>query len=334
VAIAARPAGPGRAADDRPRAIVARASAGDRIFRGVLRCCGLLVLVITASILVFLGLQALPAWRATGLSFLTTSTWTFVPPRFGIAAILPFSALIAVIALLIAIPVGIVTALFISEYAPAGLRRSLIAVIDLMAAIPSIVVALFAQYFLTPNILGTASWLAHHLGFFPPFSDHGLDTPASYVGSTFIAGVAVSILVIPIITSLSRQVFSQAPPGEREAAYALGATRWGMIRTVVLPYGRSGMIGAGMLGLGRALGETVVVTFVLIPASAFAYHVLAGGGNSVTFQIATYLLDSGPLERAALLEAGLVLFLLTLVINTIAAIIISRSRSGASASAD
>src|SRR5262249_9514294 len=155
------------------------------------------------------------------------------------------------------------TALFISEYAPPGLRRSLIAMIDLMASIPSIIVALFGFFFVMPRILGFEGWLAHHLGFIPVFTFTLDNSAGNYATSTFIAGVLVSLLAIPIVTSLSRQVFSQAPQGEREAAYALGSTRWGMIRTVVLPYGRAGVIGASMLALGRALGETIVVSFII-----------------------------------------------------------------------
>jgi phosphate transport system permease protein len=321
---------PALADDDRPRAITIRVSAGDRVFRGVLRAAGLSMLIITASILMFLVLRSLPAFDAVGLRFFTTSTWFIGNNQFGIAAILPLGVLIAVIALVIAVPVGIMTALVISEYAPARLRRLLIAVIDLMAAIPSIVVALFGLYFLQPRILGFDSWLSHHFAFVPVFKILLPNFPSSYASSAFIAGVVVSLLVIPIITSLSRQVFSQAPQGEREAAYALGATRWGMIRTVVLPFGRAGMIGASMLGLGRALGETIAVSFILTPIYGFGIHVLQSGGNSVTFMIANFILDAGTKEISALMAAGMALFVMTIGVNTIAAIIINRSRSGAS----
>src|SRR5215467_5027571 len=232
--------------DDRPRAIVVRVSPGDRVFRGVLRGAGIVVLIMTAGILVFLALQSVPAFKAVGLRFFTTQSWFISTNQFGIAAILPLGVLIALIALFIAVPVGLRTARFIWEYAPPRLRRGLIALIDLMAAIPSIIVALFGLYFVMPRILGFCAWISHHLGFIPLLHNRQPNFPASWVGSTFIAGVMVSVMVIPIITSLSRQVFSQAPPGEREAAYALGSTRWGMIRTVVLPYGRAGMIGASM----------------------------------------------------------------------------------------
>jgi len=334
MAVALTPGPPSAPSDDRPRTIVTSVSHADRIFRFLMRAAGLAVLLITGLILVFLVLRSLSAFRAVGLHFFTTSTWFINTNQFGIAAILPLGVLIAVIALIIAVPVGLATALFISEYAPPRLRRSLIAVIDLMAAIPSIIVALFALYFVMPRLLGTTAWLSHHLGFIPVFHNPLPNAPASYVGSTFIAGVMVSVMVIPIITSLSRQVFSQAPQGEREAAYALGSTKWGMIRTVVLPYGRAGVIGASMLGLGRALGETIVVSFILTPVYTFGWHVLESGGNSVTYMIANYVLDAGSKGISALFAAGLILFAMTLVVNTIAAIIINRSRSGATASAD
>jgi phosphate transport system permease protein len=334
MAVALTPGPPSVPSDDRPRTIVASPSAGDRIFRTVLRAAGLTVLVITGMILVFLVLRSLTAFQAVGFRFFTTSSWFISTNQFGIAAILPLGVLIALIALIIAVPIGLATALFISEYAPPRLRRILIALIDLMAAIPSIIVALFALYFVVPRILGFDAWLSHHLGFIPVFHNPLANAPSSFVASTFIAGVMVSVLVIPIITSLSRQVFSQAPQGEREAAYALGSTKWGMIRAVVLPYGRAGMIGASMLGLGRALGETIVVSFILTPIYVFNYHVLESGGNSVTYMIANFVLQAGTKGISALFAAGLVLFALTLVVNTIAAIIINRSRSGATASAD
>ncbi|HEV2375408.1 MAG TPA: phosphate ABC transporter permease subunit PstC [Streptosporangiaceae bacterium] len=315
---------------DRPRHIVVPVSVGDRVYHGVLRGAGVAVLVITASILFFLVLQSIPAFKAMGFGFFTTSTWFISTNQFGIAAILPLSIEIALTALIIGAPVGVATALFISEYAPFSLRKPLIAMIDLMAAIPSIIVALFARFYLMPRMLGFDAWLSHHLGWIPVFSFRLLNSAANYATSTFIAGVAVSILVIPIITSLSRQVFSQAPQGEREAAYALGATKWAMIRTVVLPFGRGGLTGASMLGLGRAMGETIAVSFILVPVYQFSYRILETGGNSVTNMIAIRILDAGPKEISALMAAGMCLFVLTMGINTVAAIIISRSRSGAS----
>jgi len=319
--------------DDVPRAIVARPSTGDKIFRGILRTSGWSVFVITGLILLFLILRAAKAFKFMGFRFLTTQAWYVgSPDHFGIAAILPLGILIALIALIIAVPTGIAIALYISEYAPPRLRRTLVSLIDLMAAIPSIVFGLWGLLFLMPRIIGFDSWLGRHLGFIPVFNFRlPTNTPANYATSTFIAGIVVSLMVIPIITSLSRQVFSQAPQGEREGAYALGATRWGMIRTVVLPFGRGGVIGACMLGLGRALGETIAITLIIVPVFHFNYHVLETGGNSIA---ATIALDfqsfpqAGSMGLSALMAAGLVLFAMTLIVNTLGAIVIGRSRSG------
>jgi phosphate transport system permease protein len=320
-------------AEDTPRTIVARPSTGDRIFRAILRGSGWSVFVITGLILVFLILRAAKAFKFMGFGFLTTQTWViYNPQHFGIAAILPLGILIALIAMLIAVPAGIAIALYISEYSPLALRRPLVALIDLMAAIPSIIFGLWGLLFLEPRILGFDSWLGRHLGFLPFFSFRlNTSVEANYATSTFIAGIVVSLMVIPIVTALSRQVFSQAPAGEREGAYALGATRWGMIRTVVLPFGRGGVIGACMLGLGRALGETIAVTLIISSAFKFNFHVLETGGNSIASSIAldfSSFPDAGSMGLSALMAAGLVLFAMTLIVNTLGAIVIGRSRSG------
>ena len=319
--------------EDKPRAIVARPSTGDKIFRTILRVSGWSVFVITGLILTFLIVRAAKAFKYMGFDFLTTQNWiVYSPLHFGIAGILPLGVLIAAIAMLIAVPTGIAVALYISEYSPTALRKPLIAVIDLMAAIPSIIFGIWGLFFLEPRILGFDSWLGRHLGWIPIFNFR-LDTsvPSNYATSTFIAGVVVSLMVIPIITSLSRQVFSQAPQGEREGAYALGATRWGMVRTVVLPFGRGGVIGACMLGLGRALGETIAITLIVSATFKFNYHVLETGGNSIASTIANEFSsfpDAGSMGLSALMAAGLVLFGMTLIVNTLGAIVIGRSRSG------
>jgi len=319
--------------EDTPRAIVARPSTGDKIFRAILRGSGWSVFLITGMILIFLIVRAAKAFSFMGFSFLTTQNWiVYSPQHFGIAAILPMGILIALIAMLIAVPTGIAIALYISEYSPLRLRGPLIALIDLMAAIPSIIFGLWGLLFLEPRILGFDSWLGRHLGWIPVFNFRlDTSTPANYATSTFIAGVVVSLMVIPIVTSLSRQVFSQAPAGEREGAYALGATRWGMIRTVVLPFGRGGVIGACMLGLGRALGETIAITLIVSATFHFNYHVLETGGNSIASTIANEFSsfpDAGSMGLSALMAAGLVLFGMTLIVNTLGAIVIGRSRSG------
>jgi len=316
--------------DDVRRVIVARLSGADRAFRALLRSGGIAVFVITGMIGLFLVIRAWSAYRKAGWGFFSTGTWLVGENHFGIASILPNGILIALIALVIAVPCAIVTALFISEYAPALIERKLIAVIDLMAAIPSIVYALWGVFFFQPRALGFARWLADHVGpVFPPFRIVGHEMVIVFSSSPFVAGLVVSLMVIPIIASLCREVFSQAPQGEREAAYALGASRWAMIRAVVLPYGRGGTIGAVMLGFGRAMGETIAVSLIISPVWTFNWHVLQTGGMSIPALIALRYTESTPQMLSALMAAGLVLFAFTLAVNSAAGVIITRTRSGA-----
>jgi phosphate transport system permease protein len=321
---------------DTPRRIYSRVSAGDRVFRIVARGAGLTVLVITGLILVFLLARAWSAFRVTGFSFFTTRAFQsgVGTGHFGIAALLPNGIIIALIALVIAIPVAVATALYISEYAPQRLRRPLTSLIDLMAAIPSIIYALWGLAFLMGRLTGLESWLARHLSFLPIFKVAGATgqqalLPAVFTDSPFIVGVVVSLMVIPIVTSLAREIYSQAPQAEREGAYALGATRWGMVRTVVLPFGRSGVIGACMLGMGRALGDAIVISFLVsvLSAGAINSHIVQSGGDSIPLAIVLYIFNGGKWV-SALMAAGLVLFALTLVINVIGSLVSGRSRAG------
>jgi phosphate transport system permease protein len=315
--------------EDRPRRVTITRSRADRAFRGALRSAGIGVLVITGLIAVFLVVRGSSAFRKAGLGFFTTKTWIPAANRFGIASMLPNGLIIAVIALVIAVPIALATAIFVSEYAPPRLRRPLIALIDLMAAVPSIIYGLWGVFFLQPRIIGTARWFADHLSFIPIFAVRGQHSPSSFTSSTFLGGVVVSLMVIPIIASISREVSSQAPVGEREAAYALGASRWGMVRTVVLPYGRGGMIGAIMLGFGRAMGETIALALILSPTYAIAWHIFENSGDSIAVTIALRYQESTPDMLSALMAAGLVLFVITLIVNALASIVVNRSRSGA-----
>ena len=313
------------------RQITSARSPGDVAFRAVFRIAGLSVFVIMALIALFLVLRGLDALRLTGWSFFTEQKWQTDARQFGIGAVLPDGLIIATTALVIAVPVALCTALFISEYAPAGLRRPLITLIDLMAAIPSIVYGLWGLAFLTPHIIGVDRWLSTHLGGILPFLRVRTgDYDTSYTQAAFIAGVVVAMMIIPIITALSREVFSQAPTGEREGAYALGSTRLGMVRTVVLPFGKGGVIGAVMLGFGRAMGETIAVALIISPVFTITTHPLESGGNSISALIALRFGESDQLALSALMAAGLVLFAITLAVNTIASAVVARSRSGAS----
>jgi phosphate transport system permease protein len=320
---------PGSAAhDDVPRVITVPRSRADRVFRGALRSAGGAVLLITGLIALFLVLRAASAFRKAGLSFFSTKTWIPAADRFGIATMLPNGIIIAVIALVIAVPVALATAIFITEYAPYQTRRPLVALIDLMAAVPSIIYGLWGVFFLQPRIIGTVRWMSEHLSFLPFFVVRGGHTPSAFTSSTFLGGVVVSLMVIPIIASISREVFSQAPASEREAAFALGASRWGMVRTVVLPYGRGGVIGAIMLGFGRAMGETIALALILSPTYGLAWRVFENSGNSIAVTIALRYQESTPDMLSALMAAGLVLFVITLLVNALASIIVNRSRSG------
>jgi phosphate transport system permease protein len=320
-------AGPG---EQTPIRIVPGVSRGDQVFRTVFRGAGLSVFLIMGLIALFLITRGASALHTTGWSFLTEQRWQTAAHRFGVGAVLPDGIIIAGIALLIAVPVALAGAVFISEYAPPGLRRTLVSLVDLMAAVPSIVYGLWGLIVLTPRIIGLEAWLSDHLGGVLPFLKvRNSEISASFTQSAFIAGVVVSLMVIPIICSLSREVFSQAPTGEREGAYALGATRWGMVRTVVLPFGKAGAIGAVMLGFGRAMGETIAVALIISPVFALTSHPLQAGGNSISSLIVLRYGESDKLALSALMAAGLVLFAVTLVVNMIAGAIISRSRSGA-----
>jgi phosphate transport system permease protein len=315
---------------DVPRVITVRPSTADLAFRSVLRGSGLLVFVIIGAIGGYLLTRGWSVFSAQGWSFFSSQIWLVGQGHYGIGSILPNGIIIALIALVVAVPCAIVAALFISEYAPHVLKRPLIALIDLMAAIPSIVYGLWGVFFFMPEVLGFSRWLTDHVGpFFPPFRIVGQEMEIAFTSSPLIAGVVVSLMVIPIITSISREVFAQAPQGEREGAYALGASRWAMIRTVVLPFGRGGMIGAIMLGFGRAMGETIVVSLIISPIYTVNWHVLQTGGLSIPSLIALRYTESTPQVISALMAAGLVLFAFTLIVNAVAGVVITRSRSGA-----
>jgi phosphate transport system permease protein len=309
---------------------------GDRLFRGGARTSGLLVLAIMTSVGLFLLLRGFQALSAVGpLKFITTQAWDPDVHNFGIAAVLTGSVFIAIVAIVVAVPLALGTALFITEIARGWLQRTLISLVDLMAAVPSVVYGLWGLFFLQANVVGLAKWISTWFGWIPVFSVTGADpsnplaSDSVYTASTFVAGLTVALMVAPIACSIMREVFAQAPMGEREGAYALGATRWGMISAVVLPFGRGGLIGGTMLGLGRALGETIAVYMIISPVFTIQPHILQDGANSVSALIALRYGDSDAFGLSALMAAGLALFVLTLIVNFTASIVVSRSRSGA-----
>lgn len=322
-----------------PRSLSARQTRGDRVFFGVTTASGLAVLALIGSVGIFLVWESLDALRTAGPSFLTTAEWQPETEHFGIAAVLTGTVIIAVVAIAVAVPIALGTALFITEIAPSWLRSPMVALIDLMAAVPSVVYGLWGLKLLQGQMVPLARWLNSWLGWIPLFEVEGAkpDSPLSpstvYTASAVIAGVVVAMMAMPIACVVMRQVFSQVPPGEREGAFALGSTRWGMIRVVALPFGRGGIIGGTMLGLGRALGETIAVVTIISPVFEINFHVLQAGTNSVSSLIALRTTESTGLGRSALFAAGLVLFVLTLIINFTASWYIGRSRSGSSSDA-
>lgn len=303
---------------------------GDRVFRTASLAAGITVLLVIVAIAVFLVYRAVPALQANSASFLTERTWfpNDNPPVFGILALAFGTLLSSAIALLIAFPVAVGVALFISHYAPRRLAAPLGYVVDLLAAVPSVVYGLWGLYFLNPRIIDASAFLEKHLGFIPLFQTNG-----TYGKSVLLAGVVLAIMILPIIASLSREVFLQTPLATQEAAYALGATRWEMVRTVVLPFGRPGVTGATMLGLGRALGETIAVALVLSSSFDVNLRILEPGGNTIAANIANAFGEANETGRGALIASGLVLFAITLVVNVIARAVIGRRKQFAASAA-
>jgi phosphate transport system permease protein len=327
-----------RQSEDSPesaRKVSSGSDGADRVFGFSLRIAGLVVLAIMAAVGLFLFFRGSGAVAAAGLDFLTTEAWEPDARNFGIATVLTGTLLIAAVAVILAVPLATGVALYISEFAPPKLRRGMINMIDLMAAIPGVVWGLWGFYLLNPLIIPLARWISSTLGWLPLLGIHDanpddpLESATIYQSSTFVAGIVVSLIIMPTICSVMRESFSQAPIGEREGAYALGATRWGMIRAVVLPFGRGGMIGGTMLGLGRAMGETIAVLMIITPVYHIQTEILRSGTNAVAPLIGNRFEVASPFELSALMAAGLGLFVLTLVVNFGASAIIVRSRSGA-----
>ena len=294
-----------------------QARLGDVIFRRLALGAGIAILVALAAVAIFLVAQSLPALLAdpADLRGQPDSFWHYVAPlAFG-------TVWAAAIALVIAIPIAIGIALFISHYAPRRLAQPLGYIIDLLAAVPSVVYGLWGITVLAPAAVPFYQWLTENLGWFPLFAP-----PASGTGRTVLTvAIVLAVMVLPIITALCREVFVQTPVLHEEAAYALGATRWEMIRMTVFPYARSGIVSASMLGLGRALGETMAVAMVLSPSAIISLAILTPENPStIAANIALNFPESAGLQVNALIATGLILFVITLVVNSIARAVVNR----------
>ena len=303
---------------------------GDRVFRGLAAGSGALLLVVMAAIAIFLIWKAIPAFTDNSGNIFTTQSWNpqAIPPFFGMAAVFFGTVMSSFIALVIGVPIAIGIALFISNYASRRAATSLGAMVDLLAAVPSLVFGMWGLYFLIPNTQGFQQWLSVYFGWIPIFNNQTATTASQFGKSLLIAGIVLAIMIIPIVSAVCREVFLQVPRETIDAAWALGATKWEMIRTAVLPFGRAGIISAAMLGLGRALGETIAVALVLNSGFVINWHITEPGGDTFASTIALKFGESGgnPVAIAALIAAGLFLFVITLVVNSIARIVIARRK--------
>jgi phosphate transport system permease protein len=313
------------------RVITTKPRFSDKVFRGVVTGGGLSSLVILGLILGFLLYNGFSTLRQQGMRFLTGSDWQAVVSdsgkldlansHFGIAAMLVGTMIIALIAIVVGVPVSVGAAIYLTFYAPEMIKKIMVTAIDLMAAFPSVLFGLWGFFVLENSAEYWAKLLTKYFGWIP-----FLKLPAPYVSrSPFIAGLVLAIMIIPIVTSVSREIFSQTPLDRVQAAYALGGTKFAMLRAVAFPYARSGIVGGVMLGLGRAMGETVAVYTVLNIVYQVNWHILFSAGGNVASMILLKFGEASPYEVKALMAAGLVLFILTLIVNSLANVIVSRT---------
>ena len=294
---------------------------GDAVFRGLAAGSGLVVVLLIVGVAAFLISQAIPAVAKDKANFLTDRVWDLgdiAHPSFGIPDLLWVTVISALVALIIAVPISIGVALFLTQYAPSRLAVPFGYLIDLLAAVPSIIYGLWGYNVLRGYVTPVQHWISSALGFVPLFKD------VAVTSGIFLASIVLAIMIIPIVTAISREVFAQTPHSHKEAAYALGSTRWEMIRTSVLPFGRAGVISASMLGLGRALGETIAVTIIISQVSDFHFSIFSGG-ETFASKIANNAAEfDSPTKAGAFIAAGLVLFILTFAVNAVARVIIER----------
>jgi len=318
---------PSQPSTDRPGSGVRLATisrTGDRVFGAMTKGTAILLVLLVAFVGIFLLVLALPSILADKDSFLLSRSWQVSGGdlRFGILGLLWTTVLSSLVALVIAVPVAVGVALSLTQYLPKRVAGPVGFLVELLAAVPSIIFGLWGLTVFGPFLGPIGAWIGHALGFIPLFTL--VSDPKSTV---FVAGIVLAIMILPIITSISKNVFEQTPRDQIEAALALGATRWEVIRTSVLPYGRSGVISASMLGLGRALGETIAVLIILsqpAPGSRFTPSIFAGG-ETFASKIANNASEfDTPSKTGAYIAAGLVLFVVTFLVNAAARVVAER----------
>jgi phosphate transport system permease protein len=300
---------------------------GDRVLQLLTAGSGLFVVLLIALVGLFLLAKAIPSIADDQANFFTSRKWevdSSAPLKFGIADMLWTTVLSSVLAMLLALPVAVGIALFITQYASKRMARPIAYVVDLLAAIPSIVFGVWGIYVLAPKLAPVHHFLEQRFGFIPLFKETNVN-----VGTVFDGGLVLAIMILPIITAVSREVFERTPRANIEAALALGSTRWEMIRLAVLPYGRPGVISGAMLGLGRALGETIAITLILVKpgdGSPFSPSVFSGG-ETFASRIANNAQEfTDPKQTGAFISAGLVLFVLTFAVNAAARTVVNRRK--------
>jgi phosphate transport system permease protein len=295
----------------------------DRGFRVMALLGGLVVLAVLAGIAVSTTQRAWPAFRFEGLSYFFSTDWDPINGHFGAFPFIYGTLVVSAIALVLAVPVSLGIALFITELAPRRIRSSVVTVIDLMAAVPSVVFGLWGLLVLAPNLNGVYEHISSATAHLPVLKTVLARGPSGQ--SYFTAGVVLALMITPIITSLTREVFRTVPRNDKEGALALGATRWEMITGVVLPHSTGGMVGAVMLGLGRAMGETIAVA-LLIGGNARIFHSLFGPGDAMPSVIARNLGESSiyPYYREALIGLGVTLFAMTILVNVLGRRVVGR----------
>lgn len=297
----------------------------DRAFRVLSLAAGLTVLAILATILTTTVWQSSSVLRETGPSFVIEATWDPTIPVYGILAFIYGTLVTSVIALLLAVPVSIGIALFLTELAPRRLRALAITVIDLLAAVPSVVFGLVGALVIAPYLVPIYGWLHNTFGGLPVLG--AVFGPPSATGYAFLtAGMVLAFMVIPIITSISREIFDTVPLADKQAAYALGATRWEMIKGAVFPHSFSGLVGGTMLGLGRAMGETIAVALVIGSSTQIVANILATG-NTMAAVIVQQWGEAGLQTKSALIGIGVILFAMTVVVNVAARLIVRRAEA-------
>jgi len=303
-----------------PLARSALARAPDRALKYTLTVLAALILALIVYFFIRLIGQARPAFAKEGIvGFAFNNDWNVGAERFGALALLVGTLITSALALLIGVPVAVATALYVTELCPRRARAPITILVELLAAVPSVVYGLWGIFFLAPKLHGAEQWMADRLSFIP-FVGGGLVTTPNY----FITGVVLAIMILPIVSAIAREVMATVPADHKEAALALGATRWEMIRMAVLPYCRSGIVGGAMLGLGRAIGETIAVTITIGDAPLLGHHLFAQG-YSLAASIANEFGEAQGVHRSALFAAGLVLFVLTLLVNGVARLLVARA---------